>query len=1086
MRRVVITLSLIACLSKAYAQSPGGVSTNLRLWLKANTGLTLSPATQVQTWADQSGNSLNATQATVSLRPLQITNRVNFNPTVQFDGADDYLSIATGIVGTATYNNFNVFAVTRTNVISSSSIFYEDQSGGGRINAHAPWSDNVFYWDAGSASGSQRLSTGWASSTGVNYLWSLTSSTTATPSGLRQDIYRNGAILANDNNMSSFTGNNSAMIVGAFATSSGFYNGEIAELIMYNGALTAATFQRINSYLALKYGITLDQTIAQNYVASNGTVIWNGTTSSGYKNNIAGIGRDNGAGGSALDQPKSASVNSPSDIIVMANSDFASPTTMSANLQFLLWGHNGQVISADPSASAVTHGGASIQAYLKRIWSTTKTGSPTGNVIVEVNMDLIQGPSGLGTNTNADLRLLIDGDATFGNNLPGASESSISPTAGFAVTGGKVYFTVPYSSIVSSQGFFGLGSVNKTTCPISLQQPGGPNATIKLWLKANAGVVGSPVSQWSDQSGNGYLATQSVVGNRPSFLSNRINFNPAVQFSNVSSQNLFITGGVMGSSTYNDFNVFAVARTNTVVASSIFYEDQASAGRVNVHIPWSDNVAYWDAGSAGGTQRLSVAWGGTINTNYLWSFTSSTTSTQSGLRQDIYRNGLLLANDNTMSSFTGNGSNMTIGSLAGGSFFNGEIAEMIMYTNNMTLPQFQVIQSHLASKYGITLDQSSPQSYYASDWNGSTGTLIWNASAAGVYNRDITVIGRDDNSTLNQKQSGSVNANNNIFIGNVALATDNATNSNNFSTDKSFFSWGHNGQAMDALGVTDLPTGGVAVLSRLARIWRAQETGTVGSLRIRFDMSNVPGVGGVPGANNLNNVRLIVSTTATFATGTTNRISPASVAGNLVEFDFDFTAGTGFFFTVGSVNLTTTPLPIELASFSATPKGNTVLVNWSTASELNNSHFQVESSEDAEKWKMVERVNGKGTTTVTSRYSITDVNPIIGVSYYRLRQVDFDGTQSLSKVVKVELAGEPFNLYPNPASSTVTLDFVSKGGRSAVMVTSLQGLPMLQREFDSSNKRQLIELDISSIPSGIYLVTVYVGDVKSTKKLVVH
>ena len=116
--------------------------------------------------------------------------------------------------------------------------------------------------------------------------------------------------------------------------------GDISETFIYNtSTLSATDTQKINSYMAIKYGVTLDQTTAQNYILSNTGIVWNGTTNSGYKNNIFGIARDDG---SALDQRVSNSVNA-SGIIAFANGTTfsatqASNTAFASNLSAEIFG----------------------------------------------------------------------------------------------------------------------------------------------------------------------------------------------------------------------------------------------------------------------------------------------------------------------------------------------------------------------------------------------------------------------------------------------------------------------------------------------------------------------------------------------------------------------------------------------------------------------------------------------------------------------------------------------------------------------------------------------------------------------------
>ncbi len=94
-------------------------------------------------------------------------------------------------------------------------------------------------------------------------------------------------------------------------------------------------------------------------------------------------------------------------------------------------------------------------------------------------------------------------------------------------------------------------------------------------------------------------------------------------------------------------------------------------------------------------------------------------------------------------------------------------------------------------------------------------------------------------------------------------------------------------------------------------------------------------------------------------------------------------------------------LPIELIAFNASAAGSEVHLNWSTASELNNDYFTVERSKDGLSWEEVVRVDGAGNSIHRLDYSSVDKRPYAGLSYYRLKQTDFDGQYSISKVVSV-------------------------------------------------------------------------------------
>ncbi|UII28548.1 T9SS type A sorting domain-containing protein [Fulvivirga maritima] len=95
------------------------------------------------------------------------------------------------------------------------------------------------------------------------------------------------------------------------------------------------------------------------------------------------------------------------------------------------------------------------------------------------------------------------------------------------------------------------------------------------------------------------------------------------------------------------------------------------------------------------------------------------------------------------------------------------------------------------------------------------------------------------------------------------------------------------------------------------------------------------------------------------------------------------------------------PLPVELTYFTGSLQGENVLLNWETASELNNDYFSVEKTLDFETYEHVATVGGQGTKSSPSEYTLTDADPYAGVSYYRLKQTDYDGTFTYSRPVRI-------------------------------------------------------------------------------------
>jgi len=172
--------------------------------------------------------------------------------------------------------------------------------------------------------------------------------------------------------------------------------------------------------------------------------------------------------------------------------------------------------------------------------------------------------------------------------------------------------------------------------------------------------------------------------------------------------------------------------------------------------------------------------------------------------------------------------------------------------------------------------------------------------------------------------------------------------------------------------------------------------------------------------------------------------------------------------TLGS-STTANPLPVELISFTAQVLNENVKLNWITASELNNDFFTVQRSADGMEFESIMEIKGVGTTSASSSYEYTDVTPIQNISYYRLKQTDFDMKSSYSKVlvVNVLLSGE-LSIYPNPVSvgGVVTLN------KKDTYVIS-NNLGVIVMKVTEAN-----QIDISTLAPGIYVVRSSTGDLK--------
>ncbi len=165
-------------------------------------------------------------------------------------------------------------------------------------------------------------------------------------------------------------------------------------------------------------------------------------------------------------------------------------------------------------------------------------------------------------------------------------------------------------------------------------------------------------------------------------------------------------------------------------------------------------------------------------------------------------------------------------------------------------------------------------------------------------------------------------------------------------------------------------------------------------------------------------------------------------------------------------------LPIELVYFTADEIGGGVRFAWETASELNNDYFTIEYSTDAVEFTELTTIEGAGTTTEPKYYRYTDFSSNCGIVYYRLKQTDFDGKYSYSKIVSVTFAenqiSDSYNyfVYPNPAFDRIS---IGGGDYDGVSFVSANG-SVLRREAAAGSH------DITRLPKGLNFVIIHTSN----------
>ena len=172
-------------------------------------------------------------------------------------------------------------------------------------------------------------------------------------------------------------------------------------------------------------------------------------------------------------------------------------------------------------------------------------------------------------------------------------------------------------------------------------------------------------------------------------------------------------------------------------------------------------------------------------------------------------------------------------------------------------------------------------------------------------------------------------------------------------------------------------------------------------------------------------------------------------------------------------------LPVRLAEFSAHPTADGNRLLWATATERNNDYFELERSTNAIDWTTVERIRGSGTTSTVQHYQHLDRAAPLGRVYYRLRQVDFDGTVAYHRTITIEGAEQGGSaVFPNPVDEVLNIHLEAA---AQIRVSNLTGKELTVRQFDTAGRYVLSTADW--LP-GIYFVTAQTGPRRHTWRIV--
>ncbi len=587
----------------------------------------------------------------------------------------------------------------------------------------------------------------------------------------------------------------------------------------------------------------------------------------------------------------------------------------------------------------------------------------------------------------------------------------------------------------------------------------GNSANNAFWIRADLGTStttnGSPVSSWQDVSGNGNDISQTTVVQQPLYTTSLMNGYPAVLFDNNSTagQNDYFSGLDDPSlDNTNGLTIFTVVRqTNLAGAARSIIAKRTNVGvnQAYMFFFYTSDRIHTDIVS--NDNRFSTpAPAFTTGTNYILNLHYDGTLAAASRAKVYSGQTLLVTSTETDATIPNYNSPLIVGATHVGDnrAFGGYISEIIIYREALGLSERILVDNYLSAKYDIAIASNN---VYTMDTPGN-----------GNYDHDVAGIGRESATDLNTDGQGT---------GIVRVL--NATGLNN----NEYMMWGHDNDILQAVNSTDIPAG---IDARVERVWRTSMSNKagaavdVGAVDMQWDLN---GLGPVTASD----LRLLVDTDNDGLFADETPISGATdLGGGIYSFAAVSALSDQRRFTIATINLSQTPLPVELIMFNATSTDNkTVEISWQTKSEINSDFFEVQQSTDGYDWNIVAVVDAATNSSVILGYETVDPSPALGANYYRLKQVDQDGSFRFSLTRYVALTNQTISVFPNPSTSYIQIHLPS-AGIEFIMIRNTLGENVFSADSSELESADLI-IDLLNFAKGVYFVETNHGTVKFIK-----
>lgn len=764
---------------------PGGVgaaSDRLVLWLRADssTGCAVNGC-EVTTWTDLSLASNDATDpGGGGNNPEWNYSQINFNPTVELD--NDSMVLNRNIQDSLSI--FIVFKTTENANANNNDWWEHPQIISNQLNSVTNFDDFGLTMDDGYINWNHNNSNAPSITTPTRY----NSDVPVLISISRDDVAPGNNTTLEVNGGSALTGHTQTgkldargtIMLGASAditSGSSRFEGHYAEVIFYDRQLTTTRTDRIDSYLGLKYGLTL----AHDYYHSFGGLPYYAIA--GFGNGIVGIGRDDNSG---LDQRCSMSLETNADTSVTLfkgtfttsypDSNLANSNSFGGNLRFLVMGHDGGATTFSKGFCGVPN---SMMTRAYKATNTNMVGPATLKLDNNVFTGLVSG---------GNYYLILSTDPLFDGNdtLIRLNELGNNEDWYCSVTfpAGNSYWSIKEGPMVT---------------------PAGIGKDLQLWVRADTGLAVGATVVWDDLSGFGRTMTY-LNGVATNLVPAGLNFNDYLENNPATYDKTFGTSVAMD-------------------GRSIVVVGRSSGGGNGDEYAGLDGVGLEFDGTAGVEHQ---GGGGNSWTN------------PGGAASGLVQNGTDLgatAPTNEFSIMTGYRDAVVNGEFFLGPYDDGtdlladyDFVEAIVYSDNkFSGGTLDYIETYLAIKYGITLSHN----YFSSD-------QVTTAYDVSTYGNDVAGLGRDDCSNLDQRQSESINSDAVVQVGLGSIFASNALNTNAIGADRSYLIWG-NDDGTSCWSDADLvmstePRQHI----RIDREWKMTESGPggFGALVITLDTAN--------------------------------------------------------------------------------------------------------------------------------------------------------------------------------------------------------------------------------------------------------